>query len=76
MYHYEFTLSTAWLEEQRQTYLPKIASGELRLQSMGVTPHYYGRTDTTKIKTLQYRKGDHYIVNGQKSGSAGSNIPI
>ena len=52
-------------EEQRQTYLPKIASGELRLQSMGVTEPTTG-TDTTKIKTTAVRKGDRYVVNGQK----------
>ena len=52
-------------EEQRRTYLPKIASGELRLQSMGVTEPTTG-TDTTKIKTTAVRKGDHYVINGQK----------
>jgi len=51
--------------EQKQKYLPKIASGELRLQSMGVTEPTTG-TDTTKIKTTAVRKGDRYIVNGQK----------
>ena len=52
-------------EEQKRRYLPKIASGELRLQSMGVTEPSTG-TDTTKIKTTAVRKGDHYVVNGQK----------
>jgi acyl-CoA dehydrogenase len=52
-------------EEQRRTYLPKIAAGELRLQSMGVTEPTTG-TDTTKIKTTAVRKGDRYVVNGQK----------
>jgi len=52
-------------EEQKRKYLPKIASGELRLQSMGVTEPSTG-TDTTKIKTTAVRKGDHYVVNGQK----------
>ncbi|MEE4011752.1 acyl-CoA dehydrogenase family protein [Roseibium sp. FZY0029] len=52
-------------EEQRRRYLPKIASGELRLQSMGVTEPTTG-TDTTKIKTTAVRKGDRYVVNGQK----------
>ena len=52
-------------EEQRRTYLPKIASGELRLQSMGVTEPTTG-TDTTKIRTTAVRKGDHYVINGQK----------
>lgn len=52
-------------EEQRQTYLPRIASGELRLQSMGVTEPTTG-TDTTKIKTTAVKKGDRYVINGQK----------
>jgi len=52
-------------EEQKRRYLPKIGSGELRLQSMGVTEPSTG-TDTTKIKTTAVRKGDHYVVNGQK----------
>ncbi|KVH71711.1 acyl-CoA dehydrogenase [Burkholderia ubonensis] len=51
--------------EQKRQYLPKIASGELRLQSMGVTEPTAG-TDTTKIKTTAERKGDRYVVNGQK----------
>ncbi|KVT58193.1 acyl-CoA dehydrogenase [Burkholderia ubonensis] len=51
--------------EQKQKYLPKIASGELRLQSMGVTEPTTG-TDTTKIKTTAERKGDRYVINGQK----------
>jgi acyl-CoA dehydrogenase len=51
--------------EQKQLYLPKIASGELRLQSMGVTEPTTG-TDTTKIKTTAIKKGDRYVVNGQK----------
>jgi acyl-CoA dehydrogenase len=51
--------------EQKQRYLPKIASGELRLQSMGVTEPTTG-TDTTKIKTTAVRNGDRYVVNGQK----------
>lgn len=52
-------------EEQRQRYLPKIASGELRLQSMGVTEPTTG-TDTTGIKTTARKKGDRYVINGQK----------
>lgn len=52
-------------EEQRQKYLPKIASGELRLQSMGVTEPTTG-TDTTKIKTTAVKRGDKYVINGQK----------
>jgi acyl-CoA dehydrogenase len=50
---------------QKDFYLPKIAKGELRLQSMGVTEPTTG-TDTTKIKTMAVRKGDRYVVNGQK----------
>ena len=52
-------------EAQKQAYLPKIASGELRLQAFGVTEPTSG-TDTTALKTFAERKGDHYIVNGQK----------
>ncbi|MGC5779390.1 acyl-CoA dehydrogenase family protein [Methylobacterium sp. NFXW15] len=52
-------------EEQRRYYLPRIAAGELRLQSMGVTEPTAG-TDTTKIKTTAVRKGDRYVINGQK----------
>ena len=51
--------------EQKKKYLPRIASGELRLQSMGVTEPTAG-TDTTRIKTVAVKKGDHYVVNGQK----------
>jgi acyl-CoA dehydrogenase len=51
--------------EQKNFYLPKIAAGELRLQSMGVTEPTTG-TDTTKIKTTAVRKGDRYVINGQK----------
>ncbi|MCC6379861.1 MAG: acyl-CoA/acyl-ACP dehydrogenase [Burkholderiales bacterium] len=52
-------------DEQKRRYLPKIATGELRLQSMGVTEPTTG-TDTTKIKTTAVKKGDRYVVNGQK----------
>ncbi len=52
-------------EEQKQTYLPRIATGELRLQSMAVTEPSTG-TDTTRTKTTAVRKGDRYIINGQK----------
>ena len=52
-------------EQQKQYYLPKIASGELRLQSMAVTEPSTG-TDTTKLKTTAVKKGDKYVVNGQK----------
>jgi len=51
--------------EQKQRYLPKIASGELRLQAFGVTEPTTG-TDTTQLKTRAERHGDHYIVRGQK----------
>src|SRR6266850_743586 len=51
--------------EQKRKYLPLIASGALRLQSMGVTEPTTG-TDTTNIKTTAVRKGDRYVVNGQK----------
>ncbi|MDH3318495.1 MAG: acyl-CoA/acyl-ACP dehydrogenase [Betaproteobacteria bacterium] len=52
-------------EAQKQKYLPKIASGELRMQAMGVTEPTAG-TDTTRIKTVAVKKGDRYVVNGQK----------
>jgi acyl-CoA dehydrogenase len=51
--------------EQKQRYLPKIASGELRLQAFGVTEPTSG-TDTTALRTTARREGDHYAVNGQK----------
>jgi len=50
---------------QKQIYLPKIASGELRLQSMAVTEPTTG-TDTTQLKTTAVRKNDRFVVNGQK----------
>ena len=50
---------------QKQHYLPQIAAGALRLQSMAVTEPSTG-TDTTKIKTTAVRQGDRYLVNGQK----------
>ncbi|MFJ7856060.1 acyl-CoA dehydrogenase family protein [Peribacillus frigoritolerans] len=52
-------------EEQKQKYLPKIANGSLRLQAFGVTEPNTG-SDTTQLKTVAVRKGDKYIVNGQK----------
>jgi len=52
-------------QAQKQKYLPRLASGELRLQSMGVTEPSAG-TDTTRIKTTAVKKGDRYVVNGQK----------
>jgi acyl-CoA dehydrogenase len=51
--------------EQKRLYLPRIATGDLRLQSMGVTEPTTG-TDTTSLKTTAVRKGDRYVVNGQK----------
>ena len=52
-------------EAQRRAYLPKIAAGELRMQSMAVTEPTTG-TDTTRLKTMAVRKGDRYVINGQK----------
>lgn len=52
-------------DAQKDRYLPGIASGELRLQSMAVTEPTTG-TDTTRIKTTARRNGDRYVVNGQK----------
>jgi acyl-CoA dehydrogenase len=51
--------------EQKRRYLPEIAAGRLRLQAFGVTEPTTG-TDTTKLKTRAERRGDHYVVNGQK----------
>jgi acyl-CoA dehydrogenase len=52
-------------EDQKRRYLPRIASGELRLQAFGVTEPTSG-TDTTSLKTFARRDGDHYVINGQK----------
>ena len=52
-------------EAQKQRYLPKVASGELRLQAFGVTEPGSG-TDTTSLRTFARRDGDHYVINGQK----------
>ena len=52
-------------DAQKAEYLPKIASGELRLQAFGVTEPTSG-TDTTALRTTARREGDKYIVNGQK----------
>ena len=52
-------------EEQKRRYLPKIASGELRLQAFGVTEPTTG-SDTTQLKTRAERRGNVYVVNGQK----------
>jgi acyl-CoA dehydrogenase len=51
--------------EQKRRYLPRIASGELRLQSFGITEPDAG-SETPRIKTFARRQGDHYVVNGQK----------
>lgn len=51
--------------EQKQKYLPRIATGELRLQAFGVTEPTSG-TDTTALRTVARREGDRYVVNGQK----------
>ena len=51
--------------EQKQRYLPRVAKGELRLQSFAVTEPSTG-SDTTKLKTTAVKKGDRYVVNGQK----------
>jgi acyl-CoA dehydrogenase len=52
-------------EQQKRQYLPKIATGELRLQAFGVTEPNAG-SDTTKLQTAAIKKGDRYVVNGQK----------
>jgi acyl-CoA dehydrogenase len=52
-------------EEQKRRYLPRIATGELRLQAFGVTEPNAG-SETTRIQTRAVRKGDRYVVNGQK----------
>ncbi|WP_315837715.1 acyl-CoA dehydrogenase family protein [Bradyrhizobium prioriisuperbiae] len=52
-------------DEQKAKWLPRVASGELRLQAFGVTEPTSG-TDTSSLKTFAKREGDHYIVNGQK----------
>jgi alkylation response protein AidB-like acyl-CoA dehydrogenase len=52
-------------EEQKREYLPRIATGEARLQAFGVTEPTSG-TDTTSLKTFARREGDFYVVNGQK----------
>jgi acyl-CoA dehydrogenase len=52
-------------EDQKQRYLPGIASGEIRLQAFGVTEPNAG-SETTRLETTAVRKGDRYVVNGQK----------
>jgi acyl-CoA dehydrogenase len=52
-------------QEQKLAYLPKIASGELRLQAFAVTEPGSG-SDTTQLRTRAVRSADHYVINGQK----------
>ena len=52
-------------EEQKRRYLPRIASGELRLQAFGVTEPDAG-SETPRIKTFARRSGDNYVINGSK----------
>ncbi len=59
------TLLRSGSPEQKERYLPRIAAGELRIQSMAVTEPTTG-TDTTRLKTTAVRRGDRYVVNGQK----------
>ena len=60
-----FTLVRHGSEAQKQKYLPELASGRLRLQSMAVTEPTSG-TDTTQITTTAVRQGERYLINGQK----------
>ena len=60
---------------QKGFYLPKIASGVWRLQFMGVTEPSTGK-DTTKIKTMSVKKGDRYVINGQKVWISRVQFPI
>lgn len=59
------TVLRAGSEAQKRAYLPRIASGELRLQAMAVTEPTTG-SDMTKLKTTAVKRGDRYVVNGQK----------
>jgi alkylation response protein AidB-like acyl-CoA dehydrogenase len=52
-------------DEQKSAWLPKVASGEIRLQAFGVTEPTSG-TDTLSLQTTAVKKGDHYVINGQK----------
>ncbi|NYE23256.1 acyl-CoA dehydrogenase family protein [Pigmentiphaga litoralis] len=60
-----FTLVRHGSEAQKRDLLPRLASGQTRLQAMGVTEPTTG-TDTTKLKTTAVKKGDKYVINGQK----------
>jgi len=59
------TLMRSGSEAQKQQYLPRIAAGELRLQAFGVTEPNAG-SETTRIETMAVRRGDTYVINGQK----------
>ena len=61
-------------DEQKARYLPKIASGAIRLQAFGVTEPNTG-SDTTQLETFARRDGDYYIVNGAKILSLASSTP-
>jgi acyl-CoA dehydrogenase len=52
-------------DEQKRRYLPRLAKGELRLQAFGITEPEAG-SETTRIKTMATRRGDHYVINGKK----------
>jgi len=60
-------------DRQKTAYLPKIATGELRLQAFGVTEPTSG-TDTTSLRTFARRRR-HYVVNARRCGPAALNIP-
>ena len=61
-------------EEQKAKFLPKIASGELRLQAFGVTEPTAG-TDTTSLTTTAVKTDDGYLINGKKFGLHGQSTP-
>ena len=65
MNHVPGTLIPHGSEAQKERWLPKVASGEIRLQAFGVTEPTSG-TDTTRIQTFAKRVGDKYVVNGSK----------
>ncbi len=61
-------------EEQKRRYLPRVASGELRLQAFGVTEPTVG-SDTTRIKTIAARTDGGYVVRGQKIWTSRGSTP-
>jgi alkylation response protein AidB-like acyl-CoA dehydrogenase len=61
-------------EEQKRKYLPDIASGKLRLQAFGVTEPTTG-SDTTQLKTKAEKRGNKYVVNGQKVWTSACSSP-